>query len=550
MRNIDKVLVLFLIISNMLYGAVPNSSSVLKEVKAPKNLPKKDTPLVQIDGIKKYKAPMMDDKSGKTIFIKEFKFIGIKHIKPKILKGLVKKYENKDLNFVQLQNIASIITKEYRKQGYFVARAYLPVQNIKDNIFEIAVIEGNYGEFHLNNNSLVKNNKLQAILDEIKADNIISTNTIERALLLMNDIPGVIVSKTQIKPGKDIGTSDFDIQTKESNRLEGYLVADNYGSRYTGKNRLNGKLSVNSPFKIGDKISFSGVVSKGSDLNNGSINYEVPLLPNGLKTSIGYSYTKYNLVKEYENLNADGDSHIFSASVLYPLIRTRDENLYLEGSYYHKNLTDYVDNEVSLEKTINSVELSANYQKNYNLLGKNSFLDATISLTSGTLSTVDDDENDGRYNKINLSLSNTTALNQTFSLSTAFSAQKVLGGKELDGSEDMSLGGAYGIKAYSSSEQSAENGYMVNLELLAQLLNINNYSHKVSLFYDMGNVYLENSSSDTTFKRKTLQDVGIGYYASYNDFFLKSNLAYTINHKVTAEPEYGSKLLVQIGWVF
>lgn len=550
MKNISKIFTLSLITSSVLCAAVPDSGTILRDLNTPQNLPKESTPLVDIGGVEKYKAPMIDDKSGKTIFVKEFKLTGVNHIKLEVLKNLIKVYENKDLNFSQLQEVASLITKKYREQGYFVARAYLPVQDINEGIFEISIIEGNYGEFHLQNNSLVQDNKVQAMLDDIKTKDIISTDTIERAMLLINDTAGVTVTKAQIKPGSTIGTSDFDIETQASNKLEGYLVADNYGSRYTGKNRLNGSISVNSPFKIGDKLSLSGVVSNGADLKNGSLNYEVPLLPNGLKAAIGYTYTKYNLVEEYEKLNTDGDSDVLSASISYPLIRTKNENLYLKGTYYRKNMTDYVDSKVSLDKDINSLELLANYLKNYDLFKKPSTFNATASLTAGTLSTTDTNADDGRYNKLNLTLSNMTALNQTFSLSTAFSAQKVLGDKNLDGSEDISLGGAYGVKAYSSSEQSGENGYIVNLELFAQLPSINNYTQKVSLFYDIGDAYLEDSSSDATFERKTLRDVGVGYYANYNNFFLKSNLAYTINHKVTAEPNYSSKFLVQGGWVF
>ena len=550
MRNKNKILTLLLLSASTLYSAIPNSSTVLRDINTPSNLTNKTESLVKIGGIKKYKAPMTNDESDKKIFVKEFKIIGAEHIKLELLKNLITEYENKDLNFSQLQEVTSLITKEYRKQGYFVARAYLPVQDIKNDIFEIAIIEGNYGEFHLKNNSLVKQSVVQAILDDIKTKDIISTNTIERAMLLMNDTSGLSVTKVQIKPGINVGTSDFDIETQVTNILQGYVVADNYGSRYTGKNRLIASISANSPFKIGDKITFSGLVSNGADLKNGSLNYEVPVLPNGLKATIGYNYTKYNLVDEYESLNADGDSGTFNASVSYPFIRTKNENLYFTGTYYHKSMTDYLDDVVSVDKKIDSVEFSTNYQKNYDLLGKPSSLDVTASLTAGTLSTTDNNADDGRYNKLNLTLSNITAFNKIFSLSSSFTAQKVLGGKNLDGSEDMSLGGAYGVKAYSSSEQSAENGYIVNLELFTQLPNISNYTHKVSLFYDIGNVYLEDSSSDTTFERKTLQDVGVGYYSNYDNFFLKSNLSYIINHKVTSEPEYGSKFLVQAGWVF
>lgn len=551
MKNIKKVLSLSLLTSSILLGAtVPNSSTIQKDIQPPKDLPKKSTPLVDIQGMQKYKEPMVDDKSGKTIFVKEFKLTGVNHVSIDKLKELIKDYENKDLNFAQLQEVASVITKEYRKQGFFVARAYLPKQNIENNILEIAIIEGNYGEFNLNNNSLVKNSVVQAMLDNAKQDNIISTNTIERAMLLINDTPGVEVIKAQIKPGKDVGTSDFDIQTQATKRYNGYIVTDNYGSRYTGKNRLNANINVNSPFEIGDKISLSGLVSNGTDLKNGAFSYEMPLLPNGLKGEIGYAYTKYNLTEEYESLEADGESKIFNLSLSYPIIRTKNENLYSKITYYNKKMVDYASNTITSDKKIDSLETSLSYMKNYEMFNFPASLNTTLGLTMGTLSTIDANAYDGRYNKLNFSISNMVLLNNTFSFSSSLNSQKSIGGKNLDGSEDLSLGGISGVKVYSSSEQSAENGYVVNLEMFAQLPNIEQYSHKISLFYDMGNVYMEDVSKDRTYERKTLQDIGIGYYSNYKDFFLKSNLAYAINHEVTAEPVHHSKFLVQAGWVF
>ena len=129
----------------------------------------------------------------------------------------------------------------------------------------------------------------------------------------------------------------------------------------------------------------------------------------------------------------------------------------------------------------------------------------------------------------------------------------MLGNKNLDGSEDLSLGGAYGVKLYPDSEQSAENGYIFNTELFAQLSNINQYAHKVGLFYDVGNVYMEDSSQDANFDRTTLQDVGVGYYSNYKDFFLKTQMAWNLNsQEISSETtaHSNSKLLIQAGMVF
>lgn len=68
----------------------------------------------------------------------------------------------------------------------------------------------------------------------------------------------------------------------------------------------------------------------------------------------------------------------------------------------------------------------------------------------------------------------------------------------------------------------------------------------------MGNVYQERNL-DTTFQRKTLQYIGLGYYSSFDDFFLRTQIAWGLNSKPISS-EYtnhkNSKFLVQAGWVF
>ncbi|MDY3199905.1 MAG: ShlB/FhaC/HecB family hemolysin secretion/activation protein [Arcobacter sp.] len=555
MKNVNKILTISLLTSSVLLGATPNIGDVNRQIQAPKDLPKKVTPLVDIDGVKKYKEPMSDDKSGKTIFVKDFKIENAIHISETELKNLISSFINKDLTFSQLQEVASIITKEYRKQGYFVARAYLPIQNIQenDNVIIISIIEGNYGEFKLKNTSLVKDSVVQNMLDEAKKDNVIATSTLERSMLLINDTPGVMVSKAELMPGAEVGSSDFDIETTPQNRVDGYVVADNYGSKYTGRNRVQALVNVNSPFNIGDKLTVSGLVSNGADLKNGKIAYSAPLASNGLRGEMSYSRTDYSLTKDYKYLNADGDSEIFDLGVSYPVIRTQSENLNLSLKFANKDMNDYQDSDKTADKNIKSFVASVAYLKDYSLLGLASRFDSNFNLTTGRLNSDNSNVDTGRYNKIDFYVSNLLYLNQTFSLNTNLTAQKVLGNKNLDGSEDLSLGGAYGVKLYPDSEQSAENGYIFNTELFAQLPNINQYAHKVGLFYDVGNVYMEDSSQDANFDRATLQDVGIGYYSNYKDFFLKTQMAWNLNSQAISSEttSHGNtKLLIQAGMVF
>ena len=554
MRNIIKIFGLSILSSVALLGATPiiNSGNIEKQIQAPRDIPtlKKDD--IKIEGIEN--GSLKSSDSSKTVFIKDFTFAGNSAISNEELKQNLKAYVGKELSFNQIQEVLALVTKVYRDKGYFVARAYLGKQDLvkNDNLLFISIIEGKYGKIKLNNNSLVNDNSLQAILDNAKSNGIINVKDIERALLLINDRNGVKVSSSVVEAGKEVGSSNLNIDTTSTKRVDGYIVADNYGSRYTGYNRVQGLININSPFNIGDKISISGLVSNGADLKNGKIAYELPLNSYGLKSDFAYTRTNYNLVEEYKSLDAKGNSSIYEAGLSYPLIRSTNENLYLKGKYYHKDMNDYMIADKYEDKSINSFVTTLEYDKNYSIGTLPARVFANLNLTTGHLSSKNSNPNNGNYNKVDTYISNDIYFNEIFSLNANLTAQKVLGNKNLDGSEDLTLGGPNAVKLYPYSEQSAENGYIASFELFSKLPNIASYNHKIGLFYDMGNVYQE-KNLDTTFQRKTLQDIGLGYYSSFDDFFLRAQIAWGLNSKPISS-EYtnhkNSKFLVQAGWVF
>ncbi|WP_066357753.1 ShlB/FhaC/HecB family hemolysin secretion/activation protein [Aliarcobacter cryaerophilus] len=555
MKLLKQTVTLSLLSSVALLGATPNinSGNIEKQIQAPKDIPTHQKPSVAIEGLESSEA-IKDFDNNKKAFIKDFSFSGNIKISSEELNAIVKDYVNKELTFKQIKEVLSLINNYYRDKGYFVARAYLPQQELSknNNVLKISILEGNYGEFKLENSSLVSDKVIQDILDSVKDKDIISFNTIERVTNLINDRAGSVVTKASISPGQKVGTSDFDIGVESTKRVDGYIVADNYGSRYTGYNRVQGLININSPFNIGDKISISGLVSNGADLKNGKIAYELPLNSYGLKSDFAYTRTNYNLVEEYKSLDAKGNSSIYEAGLSYPLIRSTNENLYLKGKYYHKDMNDFMSGDKYEDKSINSFVTTLEYDKNYSIGTLPARVFANLNLTTGHLSSKNSNPNNGNYNKVDTYISNDIYFNEIFSLNTNLTAQKVLGNKNLDGSEDLSLGGPNAVKLYPYSEQSGENGYIASFELFSKLPNIASYNHKIGLFYDMGNVYQE-KNLDTTFQRKTLQDIGLGYYSSFDDFFLRTQIAWNLNSKPISS-EYtnhkNSKFLVQAGWVF
>ncbi|RXJ78462.1 hemin-binding protein [Arcobacter sp. F155] len=537
---------------------IPNIGNLLNEAKPPKIQKKKEIlpPLVQES--EEYKRTLED---GKKVKVKKFLITGAIQLSNKELKKIVRPYEQKMLSFKDMKDITELITKAYKDKGYFIARAYIPVQNLQkqNKLLKIAVIEGEYGDFELQNNSLVKDSVLQAKLEGIKKNKIISTESLQRGLLLINETPGVKVINSKIKPGKDVGTSSFVIGLDRTKPYNGYIIVDNYGSPYTGEYRAMAGLDINSPFRIGDKLSISALSSDDIGLLNGRVAYELPLNGSGLKGSISYAKTTYELGERYKTLDALGDSDSFSANISYPYLLSPQEilNTYLQTSY--NKMSDEmraVDSE--LKKSTLVAKLGIDYMKRSLIFGKYSESKIDTSISYGRLkfkeeqdrlSDQDSANTNGDFSKLNIDLENTLILSEKFTWKNKLQLQYALGDKNLDGSEDMSLGGINGVKLYPSGEESAENGYIYTTELTYNLPSSSGINSKIGLFYDNARVYM--SKNITNEKSRTLQDIGLSYYGRYEDFFINSHLAYKVGAAdISSENDYNSRFMFQLGYIF
>ena len=542
-----------------LYAApVPNIGDVLKEVKPPKVEKKKELlPPLQQES-EEYKKSFKD---GRKIFIKSYSISGNTQINTKKLQSILKPYEARNLSFKEIQEIVSLITKTYKDEGYFVARAYIPTQNLQaqDGVLKIAIIEGNYGEFKLENSSLVKDSILQDKLDVTKTKEVIAIKDLQRALLLINDTPGVKVSSTKIAAGEELGSSDFIIGTQTTQSYNGYIVGDNYGSKYTGKHRVMAGVDINSPFKIGDKISLSALSSEDMGLLNGRVGYGFPIYENGLRGELSYSKTTYELGDKYKSLDALGNADSFVALFTYPIIRSNSENLntYLRTSY--NKMKDEIRTTLSnIKKNTVVSKVGIDYLKNHLIFNKYSQTKIDTSLSFGRLefkNAVDksDDKKgantNGNFSKINIDLENNTMLTDTINWKNKLQLQYALGDKNLDGSEDLSVGGVNGVKLYPSGEESAENGYIYTTEATYTLPSYVEINSKIGLFYDIGKVKM--SKDITNEKSRTLQDIGLSYYASYKDFFLNTYLAHKVGAaRVTSNNDYDTRFMFQSGFTF
>lgn len=553
-KTVKTALLLSLVGCNLL--SAPNSGDALREsqISLP---PEKKSVLPSIEYNTTESKHLVHGKQ--KVLIKGFKFIGNRALSTEVLASLLNDYRAKELSYEQIDEAVTKITDVYRKEGYFVARAYLPVQEIQDGILTIGVIEGSYGVVRIHNNTSVNLDVIQYYIDAIDKNNSIQINDTERAVLLIEDIPRIHIASARLSAGTAVGSSDLDIDLEEDSIVDGYAMADNYGSRYTGYNRFSFGVNLNSILHQGEKITFGGMVSDTQGLESGHIDFEKAIGGSGLQTRISIFRTTYELGKENASLDAHGSASGVSAGASYPLIKSRLQSLILDAEYKYQNLDDRIDaTNYEMKKISKTLNMGLGWSKEHTLFGMDGKTTTSFVWTSGkiifddpgaALSDASGAHLQGNFNKVNMDATRLFHVTNDINLNVYFKAQHVVGAKNLDGSEEISIAGANGVRFFSPSEQSGDNGYVYGAELFYALPSIAEVHSMASLFVDSGRAWQDIPMSSDI--ERSLHDAGIGYYADYKSFFAKAFVAKELGHaKILSDNQYETKFLVQAGFVF
>lgn len=450
------------------------------------------------------------DTSGPSLAINGFTLQGNGAIASEELLPLLADLQGRTVSLGELQVGANRITQRYRERGYPLARAYLPAQEIDGGVVQIAVMEGRYGEVGLNNSSRVSDAAL-APINALKSGDAVRSAPLERSLLLLSDTPGVEVKST-LKPGASVGATDLLVDVQPGPLLSGSIDADNYGNRFTGEYRLGGTLNVNSPLGLGDRLSVRAMGSD-EDQQYGRIAYQLPIGPWSTQVGVAYSDMDYELAKNFDELKAHGNARITSLFASQPLVRSRDFSLYAQLQFDDKRLKDDIDlfdSKSDKRSRVVIATLNGNSRDDLFGGGVNSFALAwsqgSLNIDGALNQAIDDltAGTQGRFHKLNPSLVRLQRLTDRFSLYTQLQGQWADG--NLDSSEKISLGGAYGVRAYPQGEASGDQGWLANLELRYALTD----AWQLSTFADHGQVRLNKDTWSDGENHRSLSAAGVG----------------------------------------
>lgn len=459
-----------------------------------------------------------------------------------------------ELTLAELQAMAARITAHYRRHGYFVAQAFVPAQEISGNSVTIVVSEGRYGAVSLSNSTNLSDSVARRSLDGLDAGDVIANDPLESRLLQLSDIPGVKVSSTLI-PGSSPGTSDLMVDVTPGRRVTGSIDADNAGNRYTGAYRIGATVYFNNPLGLGDVASLRALTS-GSGLRYGRAAYQMPL--GRAQVGVAYAMLDYSLGKEFESLDAHGDAQIASVFGRYPLVRSRNNNLYAQLAYDAKSFHDEVDvipSETDRDSDVLMSSLYGDHRDNLGGGGLNSWFltwaTGRLDIETPAARAVDaaTARTNGHFDKLSFNAARLQSLGGPYSLYAAVGGQ--LASKNLDISEKMELGGMNLVRAYPEGEAYADEGVVLTVEARRDLPKFSaplpGYLQLVG-FVDTGSVKVNKDPWTAGDNHRTLSGAGVGVnWFDPGNFTVRSYYAHKLgNAEATSAPDRSGRFWIQL----
>jgi hemolysin activation/secretion protein len=259
---------------------------------------------------------------------------------------------------------------------------------------------------------------------------------------------------------------------------------------------------------------------------------------------VGVAYTQidYALGKEFTELGVHGTAKIVSVYGSYPLIRSRDTNLYGQlgfdnRAYYNKINLDGT--ETNKRANVLMPGISGDHRDQFGGGGLTAYgltwSIGNLDIQTAAAQTFDSlgPKTNGAYNKLAFNgMRLQSVMDTPLSLYGGINGQ--LASKNLDIWEKMELGGMYGVRAYPAGTAFGDQGYILNLEARWLLPTISDaIPGRINLvaLYDNGSLQYNKNPWVPMNNTVTLSGFGGGLtWSEFNNFSVKGYYAHKIGN--------------------
>ena len=425
--------------------------------------------------------------------VKSFHLSGLTVAPEATVQALLEPYRNRDLTLTQLHEAATVVQEYLRGTGYFI-RVYVPTQDVKDGVVELRIVESRIAAIDVQRGEGLRVSdatiKRYFELQGQGSGELLQQSKIEHDLLLVNELAGVR-ARAILVPGNEPGSTTLMLSALAEPFVQGSLSLDNAGNKFTGRERADAEVRLNSPLGVGDQFSARGSATSHSDYVR--LAYSVPVTSTGLAIGGAYSYNTYKLCCEFAPLDQNGWAQAVNLFATYPLVRSPARNVTASLIYGDKRIVGRALGAVISDHRLDSWTpgLYGDWQDQWGGTAARSSWSLQVAMGRVDLGSSPDLAADsatagtnGRFQKTLFNFMRVQKLSEPWTLLASVRGQ--VAGKNLDSSEKLFLGGVSGVRAYPTGEAIGDSGFIFNAEVQREIVP----EWTGSLFLDYGYIQL------------------------------------------------------------
>jgi len=399
-----------------------------------------------------------------------------------------------ETTLVQLQKVADAVTDLYRQRGYFLAKAYIPEQEVgAGGTLQVAVLEGAIGEVKVEGNQFYSSPFIQNHFARLQARNAVHGRSLERSLLLLNDYPDLKATGV-LHAGSTPGTTDLVVQVQDRRPLHLSLDYNNFGSKLVGKHQYGLKLSGGNLLGEGSDFSLHGVVgSESAKQPYWGASWGIPVGSDGTRVNLAYSKGIFDVGGELAALGITSETETWGVAAVHPFKKSQISNLTVELGLDGKDARQFLFGSVPLsdDKT-RLIRAGLNYDW-MNATSKNI---VAFSLSHGLGDIRHGAPTPSRFGADNLFDKGVLQAMRFQRFTDAISlVMRGVGQVSTDAlvvGEQFVLGGPNSVRGYRAGEFLGDNGYSLHAEARVAPFDDKGF-FQMAFFVDQGEAFLKNA---------------------------------------------------------
>ncbi|WP_424814112.1 ShlB/FhaC/HecB family hemolysin secretion/activation protein [Roseococcus sp. YIM B11640] len=262
--------------------------------------------------------------------VREVAFLGTTAFTPAELIAATGSLTGAATPIARIEEARAAIVTLYRDRGYPFVTADATLG--ADGVLRFQVAEGYVTEVKLDGDIGPAGTQVLRFLNRLVNVQPLDIASLERQLLLAQDIPGLTVRSVLRPAGTAPGALSLVAQVSRQ-AVSGYVTADNRGPRFSGPFQALGSVQFNSFTSLGERTELQIFYARDTTQVFGQASWQGFVGGSGLQVRLYAGHGRTNPSGQLRQLGYEGESTVAGIQFLYPAIRRRSQTLNLVGSF-------------------------------------------------------------------------------------------------------------------------------------------------------------------------------------------------------------------------